>query len=545
MHADLASYRIDRLDTEDNEAYFQRLCVMRRRGHFNGTSLAGLDLKMTQNQQEDIMLPSNEDKAVGDLLKAANTRPKGGRKQQQMNKFGELPGFCKVANTTDRMRVQTTRIEVEKAKEALDRRKEALKQEMEREREKEDAEKKERAEKRRAKKMEKEAKKNLKDAADQATYEALFFLLSKPPEGKRKKYLANTLKEYIEKELDGQYPDIQSSGTLKQMTPYLVQISSILKNHRHLPVAEAARQARSTIEKTEAEKLIKEIKDTYSSESDTDEEAEKEERAEKRRAEKMEKEATKNLKNLKEKEEDKPGEHAEDTKSALGNESKKDNQKEEEPEPNVFEAKRKKNIERNQLEEMKLNLRRLANEYNDECGLHEEKNKIKKKTKRKKPDEAKNVVESQRRSKRVATLSQSTTYKEYSDSGGDEEDEEEQQEQQEPKEKQEKEDQEPVTDAQQPRAVPGTVNKVASAKWEVGQEAYVCDCERNNYAVYKGTVAYRQWQVRSKTWSLKFGEGNYDYMESEMHTTREAAEAALAVLKQSAPALHATGAGKS
>ena len=184
----------------------------------------------------------------------------------------------------------------------------------------------------------------------------------------------------------------------------------------------------------------------------------------------------------------------------------------------ALEMERKKRLEENKVVREKM-FATFINEANKEK-QEEDVKKIEKREKRKMERQQRDTCGPVRKSARIASVQREAGfYKEKTD---------------EPSEQGTDDQSEPVMDSQLPRTVPGTVNKDASVKWQVGQEVYVCDLDEVQtksdkpcYDVYKGTVGYRQGKGRSKIWALEFPSGTFDYLESEMYNTREAAVAVL------------------
>ena len=188
--SDLSTFSIKKQVGEDSNAHFKRICWLRRLGGFKGQGPLNIEVSMEQEGKKGMIMPSEEEIALGSMLKEANKRhkkPPGAR----MNQFGELPGFCKVANTEHRLRKMEKKAVVDafvvKLKEAREKADEEAKRILAAEK----AAVQKRADMR--------AEKKLEHAEAQSRVKALLKVI---PSCKNGEYGSKQLKEYAKHTLD-------------------------------------------------------------------------------------------------------------------------------------------------------------------------------------------------------------------------------------------------------------------------------------------------------------------------------------------------------
>jgi uncharacterized membrane protein YgcG len=215
---------------------FEHMCRLRKYGDYTGGgTLDALDVNCTESQTKELVVPSDEEKRIGQMLKDANTRSKGGYDGNRLGTFGEREGACRQSNTADRIERLATKERVLESIEEL--------VEM------------------------KTAQKRKSDEAKLDIYDSLVKLVGVPKKGN--KFSAAELKAYINDKLDGRYPTLGKKAykTLAVIVPFLVKTSKYRIAGKSLN--EAATQAR----KDQNQLLKKEeiAKATIERDSDDDE----------------------------------------------------------------------------------------------------------------------------------------------------------------------------------------------------------------------------------------------------------------------------------
>ena len=114
-----------RLPSEDDDTFIGRLSLARKRGGEKGSELFhALNLECSEEQAAKYVIPSADDLATGIMLRRANTGSTHGRRGAgKLNEFGEVPGFCRITNTSKRLKKQEMKQNVDDALSSLRRRK--------------------------------------------------------------------------------------------------------------------------------------------------------------------------------------------------------------------------------------------------------------------------------------------------------------------------------------------------------------------------------------------------------------------------------------
>lgn len=232
---DLAAYALRQQPGEDRKEWFERLCFIRKVGGYEG---GRMHIEMSPRQREKYM-PSRTEKLIGEQMKEAHAKPKK-KPGNKMNKYGEMPGFCKLANTDERISKMEKKSKVEAFVRALQEAKEKALGPKQAAKEKAQEEKEERAAERRQRKEKKmEVQKKLEA------------LIRRKPGKKDGEFTAAELKGYVNETLKGNLPDIKSAKNKEHLVRYLLKVHDI-KQGGSCSLAEAANEACSFIEEEES-----------------------------------------------------------------------------------------------------------------------------------------------------------------------------------------------------------------------------------------------------------------------------------------------------
>lgn len=223
VNSDLESYSLRAIPGESPESHFKRLCRHRARGGPLQVP-RGLQIEVTPLQMQ-ILRPSDSDLRIGNLLKEANTHYGARMGLRRMNILGEVDGLCRQANTEKRLEKIQQALQLSATAEELGRRKQGV------------AEFRKRS--KRAAKAAKEERKRIaqekRDAKKKQVDDLTALLGEAPVNGKH--HRAVELRAFIKAKLEGKYPKVPKSKTMAVIVPYLLAVSTQVKDTVDLKAA--------------------------------------------------------------------------------------------------------------------------------------------------------------------------------------------------------------------------------------------------------------------------------------------------------------------